>query len=152
MLCIWSSWCHCHPIVSCSSKIQNGLPFWCQLTQVVLEKRSLIGCSSSVVVIIIITTTTTLESLAQWTVISASLWLILVAESLNFQWWQGDIFLFSTFLFHCFIVLFFCQMTVLCQMIATITHTTVLWPFFRDYLGELVPKEIFFWTSWCKGR
>jgi len=22
----------------CSSKIQNGLPFWCRLTQVVLEK------------------------------------------------------------------------------------------------------------------
>jgi len=38
MMCIWSSWCHCHAIISCSSKIQNGLPFWCQLTQVVLEK------------------------------------------------------------------------------------------------------------------
>jgi len=33
MICIWSSWCHCHPIISCSSKIQNGLPFWCWLTQ-----------------------------------------------------------------------------------------------------------------------
>jgi len=31
-------WCHCHLIISCSSKIQNGLPFWCWLTQVVLEK------------------------------------------------------------------------------------------------------------------
>jgi len=41
MICIWSSWCHCHLIISCSSKIQNGLPFWCQLTQFVLEKRSL---------------------------------------------------------------------------------------------------------------
>jgi len=41
MICIWSSWCHCHPIISRSSKIQNGLPFWCQLTQVVLEKRPL---------------------------------------------------------------------------------------------------------------
>jgi len=29
MICIWSSWCHYH---------QNGLPFWCRLTQVVLEK------------------------------------------------------------------------------------------------------------------
>jgi len=47
MICIWSSWCHCHPIISCSSKIQNGLPFWCRLTQVVLEKRPLNGCSSS---------------------------------------------------------------------------------------------------------
>ena len=39
VICIWCSWCHCHPIISCSSKIQNGLPFWCRLTQVVLEKR-----------------------------------------------------------------------------------------------------------------
>jgi len=47
MICIWSSWCHCHPIMSCSSKIQIGLPFWCRLTQVVVEKRPLNGCSSS---------------------------------------------------------------------------------------------------------
>jgi len=33
-----------NPIISCSSKIQNGLPFWCRLTQVVLEKNI---CSSS---------------------------------------------------------------------------------------------------------
>jgi len=38
MISIWFSWCHCHPIISCSSKIWNGLPFWCRLTQVVLEK------------------------------------------------------------------------------------------------------------------
>ena len=44
---IWSSWCHCHPIICCSSKIQNGLPFWCRLTQVVWKKRSLNGCCSS---------------------------------------------------------------------------------------------------------
>ena len=31
----------------CSSEIQNGLPFWCRLTQVVLEKRPLNGSSSS---------------------------------------------------------------------------------------------------------
>jgi len=47
MICIWSSWCHCHPVVSCSSKIHNGLPFWCRPAQVVLEKRTLNGCSSS---------------------------------------------------------------------------------------------------------
>jgi len=35
------------PIISCSSKIQNGLPFWYQLTQIVLEKRPLNGYSSS---------------------------------------------------------------------------------------------------------
>jgi len=28
MTCIWSSWFHCHPIISCVSKIHNGLPFW----------------------------------------------------------------------------------------------------------------------------
>jgi len=37
-------------IISCSSKIQHGLPFWCRLTQVVLEKRPLNGCSSSSVI------------------------------------------------------------------------------------------------------
>jgi len=25
--CIWCSWCHCHPIISCSSKIQIGFTF-----------------------------------------------------------------------------------------------------------------------------
>jgi len=35
------------PIISCSSKIQNGLPFWRWLTQVVLEKRPLNRCTSS---------------------------------------------------------------------------------------------------------
>jgi len=33
--------------VSCSDQIQNGLPFWCRLTQVILKKRPLIGRSSS---------------------------------------------------------------------------------------------------------
>ena len=32
--------------VSCFSKIQIGLPFWYQLTRVVLDKRPLTGCSS----------------------------------------------------------------------------------------------------------
>jgi len=40
MICIWSSWCHCHPIISCFVKIQNGLPIWCHLTQVVLEREA----------------------------------------------------------------------------------------------------------------
>jgi len=31
------------------------------------------------------------------------------------------------------------------------SHTTVLWPFFRDHPGKLVPEENF-WTSWCKKR
>jgi len=29
------------PIILCISKIQNGSPFWCLLTQIVLEKRPL---------------------------------------------------------------------------------------------------------------
>jgi len=39
--------------VSCSSKIQIGFTFWYRLTQVVLEKRPLNGCSSSVMVSIL---------------------------------------------------------------------------------------------------
>jgi len=35
---------HCRPITSCFIKTQNGLTFWCQLTQVVLEKRPLNRC------------------------------------------------------------------------------------------------------------
>jgi len=27
MICIWSSWCHCHPIISCFIKILNGSAF-----------------------------------------------------------------------------------------------------------------------------
>jgi len=27
MICIWSSWCHCHPVISCFIKIENGLTF-----------------------------------------------------------------------------------------------------------------------------
>jgi len=27
MICIWSSYCHCHPIISCLIKIQAGLTF-----------------------------------------------------------------------------------------------------------------------------
>ena len=47
IICICTSWCHCHPIISCYRKIRNGLPFRCRLTQAVLEKRPLNGCSSS---------------------------------------------------------------------------------------------------------
>jgi len=42
--------------------------------------------------------------------------------------------------------------TVACWGILPPHHTTtVLWPFFRDHLGEPVP-EVNFWTLWCKGR
>ena len=51
MIRIWSSWCHCHPIISCCSKIHNGLHFWYRLTQAELEKRPLNGCSSTIEVV-----------------------------------------------------------------------------------------------------
>ena len=41
---------NCHPIISCFMKIQNGLPFWCWLTKVVLENRQLNGCCVVVVI------------------------------------------------------------------------------------------------------
>jgi len=50
IVCIWSSWRHCHPktplsLVSFKSRLL--LPFWYRLNQVVLQKRPLNGCSSS---------------------------------------------------------------------------------------------------------
>ena len=50
IVCIWSSWCHCHPKTASSLaplKSRLVLPFCYRLTQVVLEKRPLNGCSSS---------------------------------------------------------------------------------------------------------
>ena len=50
IVCIWSSWCHCHPKTPSSLtffKSRPVLPFWYQLTEVVLEKGQLNGCSSS---------------------------------------------------------------------------------------------------------
>ena len=50
MVCIWSSWCHCHPQTPsslASLKSRMVWPFRYQLTQGVLEKRPLNGCSSS---------------------------------------------------------------------------------------------------------
>jgi len=32
------------------------------------------------------------------------------------------------------------------------THIQLFMALFRDYPGEPVPEEIFFWTLWCKGR
>ena len=42
--CIWPSWCHCHSLSLASVKSRLVLPFWYQLTRVVLEKGPLIGC------------------------------------------------------------------------------------------------------------
>jgi len=39
VICIWPSWCHCHPIVSCFIKTQIGLSFLMWAAQVVLEKK-----------------------------------------------------------------------------------------------------------------
>ena len=44
MICIWSIWCHCYPIISCFIKIQIGLTFLMPAYQVVLEKRALSFC------------------------------------------------------------------------------------------------------------
>jgi len=43
------------------------------------------------------------------------------------------------------------ELVVKIFQVNTHTHTTVLWPFFQDHPGELVPEENF-WTLWCKGR
>jgi len=45
--CIWLSWCHCHSLSLAPVKSRLVLPFWYRLSQVVLEKRPLNGCSSS---------------------------------------------------------------------------------------------------------
>jgi len=44
MICMWSSWWHYHPIISCFIKTRLVWPFCCRLIQVVLEKRPLSGC------------------------------------------------------------------------------------------------------------
>ena len=44
--CIWPSWCHCHSLSLAPVKSILVLPFWYRLTQVVLEKRPLNGCST----------------------------------------------------------------------------------------------------------
>ena len=50
IVCMCSSWCHCHPktrsLSLASFKSRLVLLFWYWLTQVVLEKRLLNGCSS----------------------------------------------------------------------------------------------------------
>ena len=45
IVCTWSSWCHYHPIVSCSFKSRMVQPLWYRLTRVVLVKRLLNGVS-----------------------------------------------------------------------------------------------------------
>ena len=49
IVCIWSTWYHCHPKTPssfASYKSRLVLPFWYWLIQVVLEKRPLNGCSN----------------------------------------------------------------------------------------------------------
>jgi len=66
MICIWSSGCHCHPIISCFIKIQNGLHFWCWFTQVVLEEKLLNVCSLVQYKIILILPCLTLLAWCAW--------------------------------------------------------------------------------------
>jgi len=42
--CIWPSWCHCHSLSLASAKSRLVLPFWYQLTWVVLDKGPLNEC------------------------------------------------------------------------------------------------------------
>jgi len=44
MTCIRSSWCHCHPIISCFINIHIGLTFLVPVYHAVLEKRLLNRC------------------------------------------------------------------------------------------------------------
>ena len=123
--CIWSSSCHCHPIVSCSGKIQNGLPFWCRLTQVVLEKRPLNGCSSS----------------------SSSLSLLFFCR--EWRWrasLQGAVHLLSGVWWY--MKKEWGQVT--CWSLG-ITHTTVLWPFSGTAWVNWCKKKSS-GLLWCKGR
>ena len=48
MICTWPR-LHGHPIISCFIKLQNGLPFWCRLTQGCREKRLLNGMDVSLI-------------------------------------------------------------------------------------------------------
>ena len=45
MTCIWSGWCHCHPVISCFSKIQNGYHSGYRPTRVDQDKTPLSDCA-----------------------------------------------------------------------------------------------------------
>jgi len=38
------------------------------------------------------------------------------------------------------------------KVVMLASHTKTQLVYSQDYLGEPVPKEIFCWTLWCKGR
>ena len=70
-VCIWPSWCHCHPKTPSSlASFQSRLilPFWYWLTQVVLEKRPLNRCSSSSIYFVIVN-----DRLTAFDILSSSL-------------------------------------------------------------------------------
>ena len=46
VICIWSSWWHCHPIISCFIKIQNGLTVLVPTYGGCRRNRSLNSCPS----------------------------------------------------------------------------------------------------------
>jgi len=50
MIRIWSSWCHCHPVISCSCKIHNSLPLWCRLPRLSWKK----GRKIDIVVVVVV--------------------------------------------------------------------------------------------------
>ena len=51
--CIWPSWCHCHSLSLAPVKSRLVLPFWYQLTRVVLDKGPLNGCVCVVNVVVL---------------------------------------------------------------------------------------------------
>ena len=57
IVCLWSSWSHCHPQTPpslASFKSRLVLPFWYLLTQSVLENRQLNGCTTSSTLVVVI--------------------------------------------------------------------------------------------------
>ena len=68
MTCIWSSWCHCHPIISASAKSRMVYP--CDF-QAVLEKRPLNDCVCLCVCVCVLLSAVLW---AQWVVKRLTLW------------------------------------------------------------------------------
>jgi len=63
MVCICSSWCHCHPIISCFIKIHNGLTFLVPAYPGCLERACVKWMSICKVVIVAVTASSMQHSL-----------------------------------------------------------------------------------------
>jgi len=108
IVCIWSGWCQCHPKTTsslASFKSRLVLPFWYCLTQVVLEKGLLNGCS------VVISN--------MYCYVDSATWKLSAVETCcsyplrffgNFSncRWEGTLNNSCTFIFCCCDLLFFC--------------------------------------------